>query len=197
MWRHAVVRCSSRPFSTLSPSFPSPPHVPWFIDPHETPPTQRAPPQLGTPPPIPPGVPPALRDLYTQLWQSPYLEPSALLVRDPIARPPGPPLPVAIPKGRRKRGRTYAGEGFLEPGGIWNWILLAQVKEGTEKRGAIAATVRLVRKTLSSVDPPLQLPKKTRTDTHDGWAMVDAGEFAVHVLSAKARERYFGERARW
>ena len=47
------------------------------------------------------------------------------------------------------------------------------------------------------MDPPLQLSKKTRTDTHDGWAMVDAGEFAVHVLSAQARERYFSERSRW
>src|ERR1700761_1127232 len=126
MWRHSVVRCSSRPFSSLHSSFPPPHLVPWFIDPQETSPTQTAPPKTGTPPPIPPGVPPALRNLYTELCQSPYLEPSALLVRDPIIRPPGPPLPVAIPKGRRKRGRTYAGEGFLEPGGIWNWILLAQ-----------------------------------------------------------------------
>ncbi|KAI9456650.1 hypothetical protein BJY52DRAFT_1275174 [Lactarius psammicola] len=197
MWRRAVASCSSRTFSTLNSSLPSPHRVPWFIDPQETSSAQRAPPQTGTPPPIPPGAPLALRNLYTQLCQSPYLESSALLVRDPIIRPPGPPLPVAIPKGRRKRGRTYAGEGFLEPGGIWGWILLAQVKERTEKRGAIAATVRLVRKTLSSMEPPLQLPKKTRADTHDGWAMVDAGEFAVHVLSGQARERYFSEHSRW
>ncbi|KAH9001550.1 hypothetical protein EDB92DRAFT_2051115 [Lactarius akahatsu] len=197
MWRHGVARCSSRTFSTLDSSLPTSHRVPWFVDPQETLHTQRAPPQTATSPAIPPGAPPALQNLYTQLRQSPYLEPSALLVRDPINRPPGPPLPVTIPKGRRKRGRTYAGEGFLEPGGIWNWILLAQVKEGTEKRGAIAATVRLVRKTLSSTEPPLQLPKKTRTDNYDGWAMVDAGEFAVHVLSAKARERYFTEGSRW
>ena len=127
MWQHAVVRRSTRPFSTLTSSLLSPHRVPWFADPQETTPTQRAPPQSGTPSPLPPGVPPALRILHTQLWHSPYLEPSTLLVRDPIIRPPGPPLPVAIPKGRRKRGRTYAGEGFLEPGGIWSWILLAQV----------------------------------------------------------------------
>ena len=47
------------------------------------------------------------------------------------------------------------------------------------------------------MDPPLQIPKKTRKDIHDGWTMVDAGEFAVHVLSAKARERYFGDRSIW
>jgi hypothetical protein len=128
MWQHAVVRCSPRSFSTLNSSLLSPPRVPWFVDPQETSSAPRVPPQPGTPSPIPPGVPPALRVLYAQLCQSPYLEPSALLVRDPIIRPPGPPLPVAIPKGRRKRGRTYAGEGFLEPGGIWSWILLAQVQ---------------------------------------------------------------------
>jgi len=147
--------------------------------------------------PLPLGVPPALRHLHAKMAQSPYLEPSQLLVREPIPQPPGPPLPISEPKGRRKRGRTYAGEGLLEPGGIWNWIVLAQVKEGTEKRGAIDSLVRLVRKTLLSMEPPIVLQKKTRTDTHDGWAMVDAGEFAVHILSAEARERYFGDRSPW
>jgi ribosomal silencing factor RsfS len=28
---------------------------------------------------------------------------------------------------------------------------------------------------------------------HDGWAMIDAGDFAVHVLSKDAREKYFSE----
>jgi hypothetical protein len=60
--------------------------------------------------------------------QSPYLEPFQLLVREPIPQPPGPPLPISEPKGRRRRGRTYAGEGLLEPGGIWDWIVLAQVQ---------------------------------------------------------------------
>jgi ribosomal silencing factor RsfS len=47
------------------------------------------------------------------------------------------------------------------------------------------------------MEPPIHLPKKAQTNTHDGWAMVDAGEFAVHILSAKARERYFGDRSLW
>lgn len=42
------------------------------------------------------------------------------------------------------------------------------------------------------MDPPVELPKRARKEIYDGWAMVDAGEFAVHVLSAAARERYFG-----
>lgn len=87
------------------------------------------------------------------------------------------------------------------------------MKEGTERRGSIESLARLVRKTvrrrtplsrpysgfmqLLSMDPPLQLPKKTRNDIHDGWAMVDAGEFAVHILSAEAQERYFGNRSLW
>lgn len=89
------------------------------------------------------------------------------------------------------------------------------MKEGTEKRGSIESLARLVRKTvcrrtlsvngspysgfmqLLSMDPPLQLPKKTQKDIHDGWAMVDAGEFAVHILSAEAQERYFGNRSLW
>jgi hypothetical protein len=89
------------------------------------------------------------------------------------------------------------------------------VKEGTEKRGSIESTVRLVRKTvcdgtllvngtpysgsmqLLSMDPPLQLPRYTRKEIYDGWAMVDAGEFAVHVLSAVARARYFSDQSLW
>jgi hypothetical protein len=50
---------------------------------------------------------------------------------------------------------------------------------------------------LLSMDPPLQLPRKNRKDIHDGWAMVDAGEFAVHILSAEARRRYFENRSSW
>jgi ribosomal silencing factor RsfS len=26
---------------------------------------------------------------------------------------------------------------------------------------------------------------------HNGWAMIDAGDFAVHVLSRRVREKYF------
>ncbi|KAI0279806.1 hypothetical protein BGY98DRAFT_893119, partial [Russula aff. rugulosa BPL654] len=171
--------------------------VPWFIDSSEASLTQQTSSQKGTLPPLPRGIPVALRTLHAQLAQSPYLEPSKLLVRDPIPQPPGPPLPLSAPRGRRKRGGTYSGEGLLDPGNLWNWIVLAQVKEGTEKRGSIESIVRLVRKTLLSMEPPLQLSKKSRKDIHDGWAMVDAGEFAVHILSAGARGRYFENRSLW
>ncbi|KAH9955612.1 hypothetical protein BC827DRAFT_1236078 [Russula dissimulans] len=190
MWQHAA-RCSTRHLSSLHS------RLPWFIDPSEASFAPQTPSQRGTVPPLPSGVPIALRNLHAQLVQSPYLDPSKLLVRDPILQPPGPPLPISTPRGRRKRGGTLAGEGLLEPGNLWNWIVLAQVKEGTEKRGSIESLVRIVRKALLSVDPPLELPRKARREIHDGWAMVDAGEFAVHILSAQARERYFGDRSLW
>jgi hypothetical protein len=157
------ARYSLRYLSSISPSLSS--RVPWFVDSSEALLTQRASSQKGTQHPLPPGVPLALQILHAQLAQSPHLEPSKLLVRDPIPHPPGPPLPLSTPKGRRRRGSTYAGEGILEPGSIWNWIVLAevqpllyfadhietddtQVKEGTEKRGAIESLIRLVRKTV-------------------------------------------------
>jgi hypothetical protein len=101
------------------------------------------------------------------------------------------------------------------PSHLTVYICLAQVKEGTEKRGSIESVVRLVRKTvcdeplvvnarsyscflqLLSTDPPVQLPRNTRKNMYDEWAMVDAGEFAVHVLSAAARGKYFGDRSLW
>lgn len=192
MLRHTTTRCLVRHLSSSSLS----PRVPWFID-SEASLTQQTSAQKEALPPLPPGIPVALQTLHAQLVQSPYLEPSKLLVRDPIPQPPGPPLPISAPRGRRKRGGTYSGEGLLDPGNLWNWIVLAQVKEGTEKRGSIESVVRLVRKTLLSMDPPLQLSKKSRKDIHDGWAMVDAGEFAVHILSAGARGRYFENRSSW
>ncbi|KAI0048533.1 hypothetical protein FA95DRAFT_1557890 [Auriscalpium vulgare] len=184
-----------RTLSTVSPT-------PWFVDPEEAARLQRhAPPHLPasapTLPPLPAAAPPAIRALHAQLAQSPLLEPDALLVREPIPQPPGPPLPYAPPKGRRRRGGTYFGEGFLEPGGIWSWVVLAQVKEGTEKRGAIDSVVRIVRKTLLHLEPPLGLPKNSRKDITDGWAMLDAGDFAVHVLSKDARTKFFGDRNTW
>ncbi|KAI0059087.1 hypothetical protein BV25DRAFT_1809565 [Artomyces pyxidatus] len=185
--------------STDSPS----PARPWFVNPDEAAYLPRhTPPHMPEKaahrvPPLPASVPPEIRLLHAQLAQSPHLEPASLLVCPPVSHPPGPPLPEAMPKGRRKRGRTYAGEGFLEPGGIWSWIVLAQVKEGTENRGAIESIVRLVRKTLLTAQPPLPLPRNSRRHINDGWAMVDAGDFAVHVVSQEARQKFFGDRSSW
>jgi ribosomal silencing factor RsfS len=41
------------------------------------------------------------------------------------------------------------------------------------------------------MEPPLPLAPNSKRRMHYGWAMVDAGEFAVHVLSKGAREKYF------
>ncbi|KAH9999117.1 hypothetical protein BJV77DRAFT_940177, partial [Russula vinacea] len=190
----SYLSCSSTQYPSSSLSS----RVPWFIDSSEPSLPQPTTSHKGTLHPLPLGIPVALQALHAQLVQSPYLEPSKLLIRDPIPQPTGPPLPMSTPRGRRKRGGTYAGEGLLEPGNLWNWIILAQVKEGTEKRGSIESLARLVRKTVFVIHgstPPA--PKENSKDIHDGWAMVDAGEFAVHILSAEAQERYFGNRSLW
>ena len=84
-----------------------------------------------------------------------------------------------------------------------------QVKEGTENRGSIESVVRVVRKTvrrffffalaghcqpptqLLSFKPPLPLPPNSKRHMHSGWAMIDAGNFAVHIMSKQVREKYF------
>ena len=104
--------------------------LPWFVDP--TPFVRQKVPHLiqNGPTPLPKGVPTVIRNLHAALKTSPHLDQSELLVCEPIPTPPGLPLPDAIPKGRRKRGRTYAGEGVATGmvGGLWNWIVLAQVR---------------------------------------------------------------------
>ncbi|KAI0081377.1 hypothetical protein K474DRAFT_1587808 [Panus rudis PR-1116 ss-1] len=218
-----IRRCTPsgarRTVSSLPSSNPLPPStaVPWFVDPSEyTPSSSQTTPQPSTSqsqplpahssltphPPLPTELPPTsvLAQLYYTLTTSPHIEPGTLLVREPIPTALGPPLPPAAPKGRRKRGRTYFGEGIsegLETGGLWNWIMLAQVKEGTENRGGIESVVRLVRKTLLSANPPLSVPHSSKRKVSDGWAMLDAGDFAVHVLSKDAKEKFFPEKREW
>ncbi|CAL1703654.1 unnamed protein product [Somion occarium] len=206
-----IFRLSARALSSIPPSDPPPTVIPWFIDPSEQ--TESAshtpyvstslarPPALTPHPPLPVDLSSSsvLAQLYELLKTSPHLEPGTLLVREPIPSSVGPPLPPAMPKGRRQRGRTYFGEGIegFEGGGLWSWIMLAQVKEGTEKRGAIESVVRLVRKTLLSANPPLTVPHSSKRKFSDGWAMLDAGEFAVHIVSREARETFFPEKRDW
>ena len=103
--------------------------LPWFVDP--APFVRQKAPHLvqNGPAPLPEDVPTVIKNLHASLKTSPHLDQSELLVCEPIPTPPGPPLPDALPKGRRKRGRTYAGEGVSTgmAGGLWNWIVLAQV----------------------------------------------------------------------
>jgi len=87
---------------------------------------------------------------------------------------------------------VYAGEGTGEPAGFWRWVIIAQVKEGTESRGSIEAVIRGARKALKESHPEVPLPPKTRrAASEDGWGMLDVGETAVHVLSRQAREKWF------
>ncbi|KAJ7156054.1 hypothetical protein C8R43DRAFT_422395 [Mycena crocata] len=167
--------------------------VPWFLDP-VTAPVRSRPPHfhLADPPPLPHDAPQPVKDLHAQLAQSPLLDLPTLLVSRPRSLPEGPPLPLREPKGRRNRGGTYYGESSYDvPGSLWSWIVMAQVKEGTENKGAIESIVRVVRKTLLSVQPPLPIPPNSKQRVNNGWAMIDAGSFAVHVLSKQARDRYF------
>ncbi|KAF7440443.1 hypothetical protein PC9H_000788 [Pleurotus ostreatus] len=171
--------------------------TPWFVDTEAF--LQRPPPPHLTenplttrPPPLPKDVPHSIKELHSQLASSPHLEPSTIVVDRSLGRVMGPPLPLRKPQGRRKRGGTNAGESAFDiPGGVWNWVVLAQVKEGTESKGGIESVVRLVRKTLLGMSPPLPLGVNPKKKMHNGWAMVDAGDFAVHVLSKQAKERYF------
>ncbi|KAJ7905412.1 hypothetical protein B0H14DRAFT_2660184 [Mycena olivaceomarginata] len=171
--------------------------VPWFIDPAPREAARFTRPQpphlrLTEPLPLPADTPQPLRDLHAQLVQSPLLDPTTLVITQPRSLPEGPALPHREPQGRRKRNGTYHGESIYDvPGSLWSWIVMAQVKEGTENKGAIESVVRVVRKTLLGVRPPLPIPPNAKQRVNNGWAMIDAGSFAVHVLSKQARERYF------
>ena len=128
---------SSRPVSISNQAGP----VPWFIDPSDARPPPAHPSAFPSPSPnsplasvtpLPPSIPPSsiISRLHSALLTSPHLEPGTLLVRDPIPTDLGPPLPDSVPRGKKKRGRTYAGEGVPDhSGGPWSWVVLAQVSK--------------------------------------------------------------------
>ena len=50
---------------------------------------------------------------------------------------------------------------------------------------------------LLTADPPLPLPPNSKRRVNGGWAMIDAGDFAIHIVSKEAREKYFPDRREW
>jgi hypothetical protein len=96
---------------------------------------------------LPEGLPEHLITLHQHLSQSPLLAHSTLRICKPSslqAENGNNELALAYsrPKGRRRRGVHDAGESVAEPDDMWSWYVLAQVKEGTEGRGAIEAVIR-------------------------------------------------------
>jgi len=129
--RRAVAGTSRLGFTSRGIAGAIPPSTPWFVETegptHSV--NRHTPPHLAPKPhELPENISPGIKELFLQLSKSPVLEQSTLRVERPVAALPGPPLPRTIPKGRRKRGRTYSGEGLPEePGGIWDWVITAQV----------------------------------------------------------------------
>lgn len=136
---------SCRCLSTTTSSSSSP--HPWFVDPSDVTPSKpseslpQQPQQSATQntqqlipsPPLPKELSPStpLARLHSKLTASPFLEPGTLLVTRPLPTEPGPPLPASAPKGRRKRGRSYVGEGLGSEeveGALWQWVLIAEVR---------------------------------------------------------------------
>lgn len=111
--------------------------------------------------PLPKELPEHLVTLHQHLSQSPLLAQSTLRIYTPSSFKSRNlnddlTLPYSRAKGRRRRGVHDAGESVGEPNDMWNWYVLAEVKEGTEGRGAIEAVIRSAQKevlTTSSKQP--------------------------------------------
>jgi hypothetical protein len=143
--RLRFIICRSLPMYRRVRLFSS---LPWFVD--SRPPSA---PQLLRPQSlaVPNDAPAVLKHLREDLMLIPHLEPTSILVSRPVTPPSAPSLPYKAPQGRRRRGATYSGESAYDDdsNGLWSWVILAQVKEGTENRGSIESVVRAVRKSVS------------------------------------------------
>jgi hypothetical protein len=99
---------------------------------------------------LPSNLPEHLIALHKHLSQSPLLG-SAPRICKPSSLPSrnlGEDIVLAYSrsKGRRRRGVHDAGESVGEPDDMWSWYVIAQVKEGTEGRGAIESVIRSAQK---------------------------------------------------
>ena len=106
--------------------------------------------------PLPPGVPDYLKRAHSQLAESPLLDLSTLMVSKPLPSEFQAivDLPTILPARRlpRMEREMWPGRGVEVglSGGIWDWVLVAQVKEGTERRGTIESVAFAVRNMVRS-----------------------------------------------
>ncbi|KAG9126555.1 hypothetical protein FRC07_003009 [Ceratobasidium sp. 392] len=96
---------------------------------------------------LPADLPEHLATLHRHLSQSPLLAPFTLRICKPSSirsrtTTDDLTLPYSRIKGRRRRGVHDAGESVGEPDDMWSWYVIAEVKEGTEGRGAIETVIR-------------------------------------------------------
>ncbi|KAF9510635.1 hypothetical protein BS47DRAFT_1347783 [Hydnum rufescens UP504] len=186
-----------------------PPKTPWFVDPNEEIWDFRNDDGSDTTTSIlpsssyavaPADAPHHLHILHRHLVSLPLLEPSTVQITRPSSEPSydaPPPLPYRKPQGKRRRGGTPdAGEGVGDPPPLWSWVVLAQVKRGAEGKGAIDTVIQSSRNLLAPTYPHLALRRKLALGhtTSDGWGFLDAGDFALHVLTYDARRKWFSTR---
>ncbi|QRW00204.1 thioredoxin [Ceratobasidium sp. AG-Ba] len=147
----------------------------------------------------PRNLPVHLTALYEHLSRSPLLNQSSLRVCKPDSirarvETDDLTLPYSAIRGRRKRGVHDAGESIGEPDDMWFWYVIAEVKEGTEGRGAIETVVRNAQRELLKSFPELPLPRKlSRRPTGDGWEVLDLGDSLLHVVSREKSQNLFGD----
>ncbi|KAJ4488132.1 hypothetical protein J3R30DRAFT_3695778 [Lentinula aciculospora] len=183
--------------------------TPWFVEREEYRENPHAA-RISRAAPVPEDAPKILRDLHSQLIQSPHLEHSKLLVSRSPSRELGPPLPMRSSQGRRRRGGTFPGESAFDiPGSLWNWTVFAEASLFGQSvlclfgdtvivgQGRVKVTSSAMFLTASAqllaAQPPLPLPPNSKRRMQDGWALIDGGDFAVHILSKGVRERYFND----
>ncbi|KIM30152.1 hypothetical protein M408DRAFT_328248, partial [Serendipita vermifera MAFF 305830] len=185
---------------------------PWFVDEEEhdeqpiaglSTPKQASP----TVKPPPANAPAYLVSTYMFLAQSPLIDPATLHLGSPLpanAHPdPDLPLPI-LKKVLKSRGRMPKEAGYGRgvgegPGqGVYQWEVVAQVKEGAEMRGAVEVVSASVRNMLRREFPQApRPPKPLHKDQKDGWELLDLGNAAVHICSRKAWERWMDPSRQW
>ncbi|KAI0032324.1 hypothetical protein K488DRAFT_50148 [Vararia minispora EC-137] len=149
--------------------------------------------------PLPDDVPSALQILYVDFARSPLIDPAELLVREPFSLPLGPALPDTVHGKRRKRGFREIDISSIGPvnSALWDWVMLVQLKEGIDRTRGVTMLGALAKRTMAKQGQRIQLPPRAKRQVDQGWTMIDANSFAVHILSKEAREKYFGKSDVW
>lgn len=148
---------------------------------------------------LPMNTPSHLQVFYGILKSSPFFEPNRIRIlpsgTDETVPVPAPPLPSVRQKGRRRfRGGTDFGPGVETPGmgeEIWPWLVFAQIKEGVNRRAMLNQLIGSCKKSLPDYRLYLSRDSKGSNEPTDGWTLIDAGDFAIHLLNDQAKQKWF------
>ncbi|SCV67671.1 BQ2448_5282 [Microbotryum intermedium] len=149
------------------------------------------PPTISPPPPPPDHLPTSLHPLHHHLVKSPFLDPKSIVYIDAQSADPGASWTDWIVVATLRHGRERGLRGAIE--GVRAYLASNPIALSTNSSDRAFAPSRPTVTGLPTAPSPHARSRNAgkgggSTSTTADWAMVDAGDLVVHVMTAEARE---------